>query len=76
LTGPYAWGGATTERGAEAAVADVNARGSVLGAQIELITVDDYCDGEQAVAAANKLVAAGIVQKTRRRKLERRHLLS
>ena len=29
-----------------------------------------------AVAAANKLVAAGIVQKTRRRKMERRHLLS
>jgi ABC-type branched-subunit amino acid transport system substrate-binding protein len=48
----------------------------VLGEQLELVTADDYCDGEQAVAAANKLVAAGIVQKTRRRKMERRHLLS
>ena len=48
LTSPYAWGGATTERGAEAAVADLNARGGVLGEQIELITVDDYCDGEKA----------------------------
>jgi ABC-type branched-subunit amino acid transport system substrate-binding protein len=61
LTGPYAWGGAGTERGAEAAVADLNARGGVLGEQIELITADDYCDGAQAVAAANKLVAAGVV---------------
>ena len=26
-----------------------------------MITADDYCDGEQAVAAANKLVAAGVV---------------
>jgi branched-chain amino acid transport system substrate-binding protein len=33
----------------------------VLGEQIELITADDYCKGEQAVAAANKLVADGVV---------------
>ena len=33
----------------------------MLGEQIELITADDYCDGEQAVAAANKLVADGVV---------------
>jgi branched-chain amino acid transport system substrate-binding protein len=61
LTGPYAWGGAGTERGAETAVADLNARGGVLGEQIEMTTADDYCDGEQAVAAANKLVADGVV---------------
>jgi branched-chain amino acid transport system substrate-binding protein len=61
LTGPYAWGGAGTERGAETAVADLNASGGVLGQQIELITADDYCDGAQAVAAANKLVADGVV---------------
>jgi branched-chain amino acid transport system substrate-binding protein len=61
LTGPYAWPGGATARGAEAAVADLNARGGVLGEQIELITADDYCDGEQAVAAANKLVADGVV---------------
>jgi Periplasmic binding protein len=47
LTGPYAWGGGSTERGAEAAVADLNAGGGVLGEPIELITADDYCDGEQ-----------------------------
>ena len=61
LTGPMAWGGAATERGAETAVADLNGRGGVLGQQIELITADDYCDGEQAVAAAAKLVAEGVV---------------
>ena len=55
------WAGGDTERGAEVAVADLNAKGGVLGEQIELITVDDYCDGEQAVAAANKLVADRVV---------------
>jgi branched-chain amino acid transport system substrate-binding protein len=76
LTGPMAWAGDQAGRGAEVAVADLNARDGVLGEQLERVTADDYCDGEQAVAAANKLVAAGIVQKTRRRKMERRHLLS
>jgi branched-chain amino acid transport system substrate-binding protein len=61
LTGPMGWAGGDTERGAEVAVADLNEKGGVLGQQIELITVDDYCDGEQAVAAANKLVAARVV---------------
>jgi branched-chain amino acid transport system substrate-binding protein len=57
LTGPMAWAGAASEQGVEVAVADLNARGGVLGEQIELITADDYCNGEQAVAAATKLVA-------------------
>jgi branched-chain amino acid transport system substrate-binding protein len=61
LTGPMAWAGANAERGAAIAVADLNARGGVLGEQIELLMADDYCDGEQAVAAANKLVADGVV---------------
>jgi ABC-type branched-subunit amino acid transport system substrate-binding protein len=61
FTGPYAWSGAWMERGVEAAVADLNARGGVLGEPIEVVTADDYCDGEQAVAAANALVARGVV---------------
>ena len=61
LTGPLAWAGGISEQGAEFAVADLNARGGVLGEQIEMITADDYCDGEQAVAAANKLVVDGVV---------------
>jgi branched-chain amino acid transport system substrate-binding protein len=61
MTGPLAWAGDQNWRGAEVAVADLNAKGGVLGEQIELITADDYCEGEQAIAAANKLVAAGVV---------------
>ena len=56
-----AWAGAGSEQGAEFGVADLNARGGVLGEQIELITADDYCEGEQAIAAAKKLVAAAVV---------------
>ena len=61
LTGPNAWLGEQTERGVALAVADLNAAGGVLGQQVEVVTADDYCDGEQAVAAANKLVAVGVV---------------
>jgi branched-chain amino acid transport system substrate-binding protein len=61
LTGTMAWGGGSALEGAEVAIADLNAKGGVFGEQIELITADDYCEGEQAVAAANKLVAAGVV---------------
>jgi branched-chain amino acid transport system substrate-binding protein len=61
LTGNQAWAGGETREGAEIAVADLNGYGGVLGERIELITVDDYCDGEQAIAAANKLIASGVV---------------
>ena len=60
LTGPNAWLGEQTERGVTLAVADLNAAGGVLGQQVEVVTADDYCDGEQAIAAANKLVAVGV----------------
>jgi branched-chain amino acid transport system substrate-binding protein len=56
-TDPNAWMGEGIERGAEMAVADLNAAGGVLGQPARLIKVDDYCESEQAVAAANKLVA-------------------
>jgi branched-chain amino acid transport system substrate-binding protein len=59
-TGPNAWMGEGIERGAEMAVADLNAAGGILGKPARLLKVDDYCDGEQAVAAANKLVADGV----------------
>jgi ABC-type branched-subunit amino acid transport system substrate-binding protein len=39
----------------------LNAKGGVLGEQIEIVTADDYCEGEQAVAAAHKLVADGVI---------------
>jgi branched-chain amino acid transport system substrate-binding protein len=59
-TGPNAWMGEGIERGAEMAIADLNAAGGILGQPARLIKVDDYCNAEQAVAAANKLVAAGV----------------
>jgi branched-chain amino acid transport system substrate-binding protein len=61
LTGKNAWYGEQMERGAAQAVADQNAAGGVLGERVELITVDDFCDPAQAVAAANKLVSDGVV---------------
>jgi branched-chain amino acid transport system substrate-binding protein len=60
MTGKDAWSGAQLERGAELAVADINAAGGVLGQQVQLITVDDFCDPDQAVAAATKLVSDGV----------------
>jgi branched-chain amino acid transport system substrate-binding protein len=61
LTGKEAWYGEQLERGAAQAVADLNTGGGVLGQQVELITLDDFCDPEQAVAAARKLVSDGAI---------------
>jgi branched-chain amino acid transport system substrate-binding protein len=61
MTGALAWFGEQMERGAALAVADINAAGGLLGEQVELITVDDYCDPEQAIAAAKKLVSDGVI---------------
>ncbi|MGH9175466.1 MAG: branched-chain amino acid ABC transporter substrate-binding protein, partial [Vicinamibacterales bacterium] len=61
MTGKNAWFGEQMERGAALAVADLNAAGGVLGEQVQLITVDDFCDPEQAVAAARKLVSEGVI---------------
>jgi branched-chain amino acid transport system substrate-binding protein len=60
LTGPMAWAGASNQLGAESAVADLNAHGGVLGERLELLAVDDFCDPDQALVAAEKLVAAGV----------------
>src|SRR4029450_13407818 len=43
------------------AVADLNAAGGVLGEQLKLITAYDFCDPEQAVAAAKKLISDGVI---------------
>jgi branched-chain amino acid transport system substrate-binding protein len=60
LTGPYAYQGEQQQQGVELAVADLNARGGILGHQLKIITVDDACDSEQAIAAAYKLVASKV----------------
>jgi branched-chain amino acid transport system substrate-binding protein len=61
LTGTNAWAGEQMQRGAEMAVADTNAAGGVLGQQLRLIAADDFCDPQQAVATAQKLVSDGVV---------------
>ena len=60
MTGQYASFGEQMRRGAEAAVADLNAAGGVLGQQLVLSIGDDACDPKQAVAVANKFVSDGI----------------
>jgi branched-chain amino acid transport system substrate-binding protein len=60
LTGHYAWAGEQTRVGAVKAVEDLNARGGVLGQTVTTVLVDDYCDPDQAIAAAHKLVAEGV----------------
>ncbi len=61
MTGKLAWVGEQFHRGSEMAVADINAAGGLLAQQVQTIAADDFCDPEQAVAAARKLVADGVV---------------
>lgn len=61
MTGKLTWIGEQLQRGAELAVLDVNAQGGVLGQSVRLIIADDFCDPEQAIAAAKKLVADKVV---------------
>ncbi len=59
MTGKEATFGAQFLAGASAAVADINAKGGVLGKQLKLLTGDDQCDPKQARAVAEQLSAAG-----------------
>src|SRR4051794_13465700 len=61
LTGAYEWGGEEAEHGVELAAAELNAAGGLLGQRVALSVADDFCDPEQAVAAARKLVADKVV---------------
>ncbi|MGB0695963.1 MAG: branched-chain amino acid ABC transporter substrate-binding protein [Rhodospirillaceae bacterium] len=61
MTGQYASFGEQMQKGAEMAVADINAAGGVLGEQLVLAIGDDACDPKQAVAVANQFVNDGVV---------------
>ena len=61
MTGSQSWFGEQFERGAGMAAADLNGKGGLLGQEVELVVADDFCDPDQAVAAANKLVGDGVV---------------
>jgi len=61
MTGSNASFGAQLKEGAEQAVADINAKGGVLGKQLVLSIGDDACDPKQAVSVANKFASEGVV---------------
>jgi len=61
MTGQYASAGDQIRSGAEMAVADINARGGVLGQKLTLEIGDDACDPKQAVAVANRMIDKHIV---------------
>ena len=60
FTGAVASIGEQIKRGAEMAVADINAAGGVLGKPLELLVGDDACDPKQAVAVANQMAKGGV----------------
>src|SRR5215470_11742296 len=60
LTGPNAAFGAQLKNGAEQAAADLNAKGGILGQQIQLVFGDDASDPKQGVSVANKMAGDGV----------------
>jgi branched-chain amino acid transport system substrate-binding protein len=60
MTGQYAAFGEQLRRGAEMAVADINAAGGVNGESLTLDVEDDSCDPKQAVAVAAELERRGV----------------
>ncbi len=61
MTGEYASFGAQFKAGAEAAVADINKAGGVLGKKLKLEIGDDACDPKQARSVAEQLAAKNVV---------------
>ncbi|HVJ52392.1 MAG TPA: branched-chain amino acid ABC transporter substrate-binding protein [Aliidongia sp.] len=61
ITGSNAAFGEQFKRGSEKAVADLNAKGGVLGQKLSLSVGDDACDAKQAVAVANQLASKNVV---------------
>lgn len=61
MTGDLQVFGEQLRRGAEMAVADINAHGGVMGRTLQLEIADDQCGLEQADDAALELVGKGIV---------------
>ncbi len=60
LTGSDAAFGAQLRQGVEQAVADINAKGGILGQQIQLYTGDDGGNPREGVSVANKFVGDGV----------------
>ncbi|TGS43763.1 MULTISPECIES: branched-chain amino acid ABC transporter substrate-binding protein [unclassified Mesorhizobium] len=61
LSGSNAAEGEHLKHGSEAAVADLNKKGGLLGQQVELFFGDDAGDPRQAVAVANQMVNHNVI---------------
>ncbi|MEZ5648261.1 MAG: branched-chain amino acid ABC transporter substrate-binding protein [Alphaproteobacteria bacterium] len=61
MTGGLAAFGEQLKRGAEMAVADINAQGGILGKKLKLEIGDDACDPKQAVTVANQMATKKVV---------------
>ena len=59
-SGDLASYGIPTVKAAELVVKDINAKGGVLGKQVELLVEDDVCKPEVATNTATKLVSEGV----------------
>ena len=62
LSGPTAVYGAPITKGAEMAVADINAKGGVLGRKLELLTRDSKANADEAVRLARELIIKNNVE--------------
>ena len=60
ISGSLAANGEQMRRGAEMAVADINAAGGINGEKLVLEVGDDACDPKQAVAVANQMASKGV----------------
>jgi branched-chain amino acid transport system substrate-binding protein len=60
MSGQNAALGEQMKRGAEAAVADINAKGGINGEALSLQIGDDQCDAKRAVAVANAFAATDV----------------
>ncbi|MEM2745836.1 MAG: ABC transporter substrate-binding protein [Candidatus Caldarchaeum sp.] len=56
LTGPFATWGKKHLAGAQMAVNEINSKGGVLGARVELVIYDDKNDAKEAIAAFQRMV--------------------
>lgn len=61
ISGSEAVFGEQFVHGAQRAVADINAKGGVLGKKLNLVIGDDACDPKQAVSVANDMASKGVV---------------
>lgn len=60
LAGPNAAMGVTMRTGVEQAVAEINAKGGILGEQIVIVPGDDRSDPKEAVSVAQKFISSDV----------------